>query len=61
MLLAVSVLAVMAVFVAISLRIQLSMMRLRANYWENLVKQQSLLQHQWLQRDEPSWRFFERR
>lgn len=60
MLVAVSVLAVVAILVAVSLRIQLSMMRLRAAYWENLVKQHSLIQHQYLQKDEPSWRLFER-
>jgi hypothetical protein len=61
MLVAVSVLAIVAVFVAVSLHIQLSMMRLRAAYWENVVKQDSLIEYQWLQEDAPSWRLFERR
>lgn len=56
-----SVLAIVAVFIALSLYIQLSMTRLRAAYWENLVKQDSQIQYQWLQKDAPSWRFFERR
>lgn len=60
MLIAVSVIAVVAVFVAVFLRIQLYMMRLRATYWENLVKQDSLIQYQWLQKDEPAWRLFHR-
>ena len=61
MLVAVSVLAIVAVFIAFSLYIQLSMTRLRAAYWENLVKQDSQIRYQWLQKDAPSWRFFERR
>jgi hypothetical protein len=56
MLFAAIVLAMLALFVAVSFQIQLSMMRLRAIYWESLVKQNSEIRHQWLQKDEPSWR-----
>ena len=55
MLFAVSVVAIIATFMAISFGLQLSMMRLRAAYWENLVKRDSLIRHQWLQKNEPVW------
>lgn len=58
MLLVASAIALFSVFVAISLKIQLSMMRLRAAYWEGQVKQDSMIRHQWLQESQPSWKTF---
>ena len=38
---------------AIYYRLQLYMMRLRAEYWENQVKTDSLIRHQWLKQSQP--------
>lgn len=50
-----SLLVVAATGIALYLWLQLYVMRLRARYWENQVKSDSLIRHQWLHQVEPHW------
>lgn len=54
MLVIVSAIAVVAVLSALVLGVQLHLMRQRALYWENEVKRDSLIRHQWLRETQPS-------
>ncbi len=50
-----SLLVVLATGIALNLWLQLYMMRLRARYWENQTRSDSLIRHQWLHQLEPQW------